>query len=42
VGCVEPLMAVAAAYLVLGEHLTPLQMVGGGAIIAGVALVSRV
>jgi len=40
--CAEPLMAVVAAYIILGERLTPVQIVGGGAIIAGAFLVSRI
>ncbi|NIO03649.1 MAG: EamA family transporter [Proteobacteria bacterium] len=41
-GCGEPLMAVVAAYLVLGERLAPLQILGGTAIIAGFFLVRRI
>ncbi len=41
-GCGEPLMAVVAAYLVLGERLTPPQLLGGAAIVTGFFLVHRV
>jgi len=35
----EPVVAAVAAYLILGEALLPLQMVGGGLVLAGVILV---
>lgn len=35
----EPVVATAAAYLILGEALLPLQIVGGGLVLAGVAMV---
>ena len=35
----EPVVATAVAYLVLGETLLPLQIVGGGLVLAGVAMV---
>jgi len=35
----EPVVAAVAAYLVLGETLLPLQIVGGGLVLAGVAMV---
>ncbi len=35
----EPVVAAVAAYLILGETLLPLQMVGGGLVLAGVAIV---
>jgi drug/metabolite transporter (DMT)-like permease len=36
--CVTPLVAVGAAWVILGEHARPLQAVGAGLIIAGVLL----
>jgi drug/metabolite transporter (DMT)-like permease len=33
--------AAAAAYLILGETLFPLQIVGGGLVLAGVVMVER-
>ena len=36
--CVTPLVALGAAWLILGEHLRPLQGVGAGMIIGGVLL----
>jgi drug/metabolite transporter (DMT)-like permease len=41
-GCGEPLMAIVSAYIVLGERLTTIQLLGGGAIIAGFFLVTRI
>jgi len=35
----EPVVAAMAAYLILGETLLPLQLVGGGLVLAGVTLV---
>jgi drug/metabolite transporter (DMT)-like permease len=35
----EPVVAAVAAFLILGESLLPLQLVGGGLVLAGVALV---
>jgi drug/metabolite transporter (DMT)-like permease len=35
----EPVVATAAAFLILGETLLPLQIVGGGLVLAGVAMV---
>jgi drug/metabolite transporter (DMT)-like permease len=35
----EPVVAALAAFLILGEGLLPLQLVGGGLVLAGVALV---
>jgi drug/metabolite transporter (DMT)-like permease len=35
----EPVVAATAAYLILGETLLPLQMLGGGLVLAGVLLV---
>ena len=36
--CVTPLVAIAAAWLLLGEHAQPLQGVGAVLILAGVLL----
>ena len=35
----EPVVATVAAYLILGEALLPLQVVGGGLVLVGVILV---
>jgi drug/metabolite transporter (DMT)-like permease len=35
----EPVVAALAAYAILGEILLPLQIVGGGLVLAGVLLV---
>jgi drug/metabolite transporter (DMT)-like permease len=37
----EPVVAAVAAYLILGEALLPLQVLGGMLVLAGVALVER-
>ncbi|MBS1116031.1 MAG: hypothetical protein H6Q87_415, partial [candidate division NC10 bacterium] len=37
----EPVVAAVAAYLILGEALLPLQVLGGTLVLAGVALVER-
>ncbi len=41
VSTLEPVVAATAAYLILGETLAPLQLVGGGLVLAGVVLVQR-
>jgi DME family drug/metabolite transporter len=35
----EPVVATVAAYLMLGETLLPLQILGGGLVLAGVIMV---
>lgn len=37
-GTLEPIVAAAVAYVVLGERLEPLQLLGGGLVLAGIAL----
>jgi drug/metabolite transporter (DMT)-like permease len=39
VGTLEPVIAAVAAYLILGETLLPLQILGGGLVLAGVVMV---
>lgn len=39
VSMLEPVVAVAAAFMILGETLLPLQMLGGGLVLTGVAMV---
>ncbi|HEX7550226.1 MAG TPA: EamA family transporter, partial [Candidatus Methylomirabilis sp.] len=39
VSMLEPVVAAAAAYLILGETLLPLQVLGGGLVLAGVVMV---
>jgi drug/metabolite transporter (DMT)-like permease len=39
VGTLEPVIAAVAAYLILGETLLPLQILGGGLVLAGVVVV---
>ena len=41
VSMLEPVVATIAAYLILGETLLPLQIVGGGLVLAGVVMVQR-
>jgi drug/metabolite transporter (DMT)-like permease len=38
VGMTEPVIAAAIAYVLLGEALTPVQMLGGAVVLAGVLL----
>jgi drug/metabolite transporter (DMT)-like permease len=37
----EPLVSVAAAFLLLGQALTPIQMLGAAVVVAGIAVVQR-